>query len=110
MTDCRSHGLGDCPQHATSGIGLLRRQYDEMVSENARLTALLAERDAEIVRLVEAATALTAKTPCFVTIRPGGNDIECCQFCLTNNAHAPGCEWVGLRAALAARGGEDSPT
>ena len=52
MTDCRSHGLGDCPQHATSGIGLLRRQYDEMVSENARLQALLAERDAEIARLV----------------------------------------------------------
>ena len=35
----------------------------------------------------------------------GGNDIECCQFCLTDNAHAPGCEWVGLVAALAARGG-----
>ena len=30
---------------------LLRRQYDEMVSENARLQALLAERDAEIARL-----------------------------------------------------------
>ena len=111
---------------------LLRRQYDEMVSENARLTAQLAERDAEIARLklttrsdreyaeqkqraeeaegeiarlVGAATALTAKSPCFVTIMPGGNDIECCQFCLTDNAHAFGCEWVGLVAALAARGG-----
>lgn len=30
---------------------LLRRQYDEMVSENARLQALLAERDAEVARL-----------------------------------------------------------
>lgn len=46
MSDCRNHGLGDCPQHATSGIGLLRRQLGELESEigvllgaNARLTA-----------------------------------------------------------------------
>ena len=45
MSDCRNHGLGDCPQHATSGIGLLRRQLGELESEigvllgaNARLT------------------------------------------------------------------------
>lgn len=79
--------------------------FSRLQYQNARLQALLAERDAEIALLREAGDALTAKSPCFVTIRPGGNDIECCQFCLTDNAHAPGCEWVGLVAALAARGG-----
>lgn len=61
MSDCRSHGLGDCPQHATSGTALLRRQLGgleadngRLLNENARLTAALAASEAEVGRLREA--------------------------------------------------------
>lgn len=37
---------------------LLRRQYDEMVAENATLQSQLAARDAEVARLREAGSVL----------------------------------------------------
>lgn len=51
-----------------------------------------------IVAALEAAQALLAKSPWFLTIMPGGD--EYCQFCLADNSHEPGCEWVGLVEAM----------
>lgn len=79
---------------------LLRRQYDEMVSENARLQALLAERDAEVARLREAAQAYidaydaALKAP----LTPMVHHPPAEEYCHTQR--------YSLRAALAARGGE----
>lgn len=74
---------------------LLRRQYDEMVSENARLQALLAERDAEVARLV---AAIQRHRP---AERQPLRDV--CDLC-TNWWPCPTIQV--LDAPLAARGGE----
>lgn len=69
-----------------------------------RLTALLAERDAEIAAWVDAADDLLSHpTP--------ADDHAGCWFCgggLGNgpNGHKDACAWSRLLAALAARGGE----
>lgn len=81
-------------------IDLLRRQYDEMVSENARLTALVSEQAREIERLRE---ALLSDCP---TVE-GDRDHPCwCDAGALN--HLQDC-WQ-RRAALAARGGESATT
>lgn len=102
------------------GTDLLRRQYDETVSENARLQALLAERDAEIARLL--ALLDEPSPPQWFESVPSGVRWFCgeCQGVVSGYSererdeadaamqHQRHCRWVfvkRVRAALAARGG-----
>lgn len=92
------------PKLVVTNYRLHSEKY-ELMATDARLTAENAALAERVRALEEAGQALAARSPCFLTIRPGG-DIECCQFCLTDNGHADDCEWVAFCAALAAAGGD----
>lgn len=83
------------PKLVTTNYRLHAEKYEAM-ADNARLQALLAERDAEVARLREAGDALYELVS---VARPGatGTNVQTAR------------EWTALalwRAALAARGGE----
>lgn len=80
---------------------LLRRQYDEMVSENARLQALVSEQAREIERLVEAlAGMLESYELCM------GDELAFSDLTKDMMRGAFINEPARARAALAARHGE----
>ena len=72
-------------------------EYTRVALENARLTALLAERDAEIARLVELGERMRLSAMYYAAnYAANGGDVLCIEF------HAACEAW---RAVLAARGG-----
>lgn len=45
--------------------------------------------------------ALARRSPFFVTINHGDDDVETCQFCLEDGRHAPDCPWPPVEALAA---------
>lgn len=111
MSDCVTAMSRDAATISTLRLQLAASEqraagFESLAERMSALNGeLLADRDAwkqRTAALVEAVRNLTALSPCFVSIKPGGRDIETCQFCVEDNAHADGCEWIALTAALAA--------
>jgi hypothetical protein len=58
-----------------------------------------AEEERDVLRA--AGVALLARSPFFVTINHGADDVEICQLCGEQGRHADDCPWPGLERALA---------
>jgi hypothetical protein len=60
---------------------------------------LIAERNDAMAVLL----ALAQRSPFFVTINHGADDVDTCQFCLEDRRHAPDCPWLLVEAIAAGK-------